>query len=359
MYLSELRIRNFRCLASVEFNPHPGLNFILGDNGSGKSSLLEAIYFLGRGRSFRPSSAHHLARHGSSGFAVRATAVAPERRPQRLAAVAMGGETRFRVGTRRDARLVDLVQAMPVQVIDPNLHRLLEDGPSMRRRYLDWGVFHVEHSFYPAWRRYRRALSQRNAALRRGAAKNTVAAWDAELVTGGETVDACRRRYIATLRRRLPGMVGAVLGETELTLEYYPGWRREEPFADALNRGLAGDQRSGFTHVGPHRADLRITVGATRARDWVSRGQQKLVSAALLLAQAELLEELRGIRPILLIDDLAAELGANYRSTLLRVITARLGQCFVTFLDPSLIPTDVSEAAMFHVEQGQLRSGVG
>lgn len=352
MHLRELDIHDFRCLAECRIEPGPGINLIVGENASGKTSLLEAIYYLGRGRSFRQTPPNRLIRRGAESFSLYAEIESEEQRPRRLGAVREAGKTRVRLDGRDEVPLLDMVNTLPVQVIDPNLHRLLEDGPRYRRRYLDWGVFHVEHEFYPAWRRYRRALRQRNGALRRERPTADVVVWDSELVHAGKEVDACRRSYLDGLARILPEIVGDILGEGAVTLDYHPGWPKGEDFGSALLHSLDSDRRAGFTHHGPHRADLRVRVDSITARDWVSRGQQKVLTAALLLAQAALLDRRRDIRPVLLIDDLAAELGTTYRSAMLRTIAKLRGQCFLTFLDASLIPEDFGDVAMFHVEHG-------
>lgn len=354
MHLADLRIRGFRCLSECDLSPDPGINLIVGENASGKSSLLEAIYFLGRGQSFRQTHPSRLVQRGAAGFTLGAQLRSDEHRPVWIGAHREAAQTRFKLDGREGVPLLDLVSALPVQVIDPNLHRLIEEGPRYRRRYLDWGVFHVEHGFYQAWRRYRRALRQRNGALRRGLGKSAVIAWDNELVNAGREVDACRRSYLNDLAGILPDMIGDLLGEGEIVLDYYPGWPRDEEFGSSLIRLLERDQDSGFTHAGPHRADLRVRVDHARARDWVSRGQQKVLTAALLLAQAALLDRRRGIRPVLLIDDLAAELGPTYRAALLRVIGKLRGQCFLTFLEPSLVPDAIESSRMFHVEHGRV-----
>lgn len=355
MHLRQIDIHNFRCLAECRIEPGPGINLIVGENASGKTSLLEAVYFLGRGRSFRQTPPNRLIRRGAETFTLNgAVASDEEYRPQRIGVVHRPGRTHVRLDGRDDVPLLDLVNALPVQVIDPNLHRLLEEGPRYRRRYLDWGVFHVEHEFFPAWRRYRRALRQRNGALRQGRPRPDVIVWDSELVHAAQEVDACRRSYIDSLAGILPEMVGDILGEGEIDLDYQPGWPQGEDYGSALLHSLERDRGAGYTHHGPHRADLRVRVSSVAARDWVSRGQQKVLTAALLLAQAALLDRRRGIRPVLLIDDLAAELGTTYRAAMMKTIARLRGQCFLTFLDASLIPEDFGDAAMFHVEHGRI-----
>lgn len=352
MHLRQIDIHDFRCLAECRIEPGPGVNLIIGENASGKTSLLEAIYFLGRARSFRQTPPNRLIRRDASFFSLYGVVASEEHRPQKIGIVREPGRTRIRLDGSDDVPLLDLVNTLPVQVIDPNLHRLLEEGPRYRRRYLDWGVFHVEHEFFPAWRRYRRALRQRNGALRQNRPRPDVIVWDSELVHAAKEVDACRRSYLDSLGRILPDMVGDLLGEGKVVLDYHSGWPQGEDYGAALLHSLESDRRAGFTHHGPHRADLRVRVASVTARDWVSRGQQKVLTAALLLAQAALLDSRRGIRPVLLIDDLAAELGATYRAAMMKTIAKLRGQCFLTFLDASLIPDDFGDAAMFHVEHG-------
>ncbi len=352
MHISELRIQNFRCFTKCDIEPGSGINLIVGDNASGKSSLLEAIFYLGRGRSFRRTPSSRVVRTGTKSFAISGTIKSETRRPLRIGVERDAGTQRFKVGTQENAAVLDLVSALPLQIIDPNLHRLLEDGPDYRRRYMDWGVFHVEQNFYPAWRRYRRALRQRNSALRNGQPKTSVIAWNAELVQSALKVDACRRGYIESLSAVMPSMMGKVLGDGEVVLDYQPGWPKDQELGEALARGLEGDQRSGFTRVGPHRADLRVQVDTLIAKDWASRGQQKVITAILLLAQAALLDSRRGIKPLLLIDDLAAELGASYRESLISAVQQLKGQCFLSFLDQTLAPQGINDVAMFHVEHG-------
>jgi len=355
MYISEVRMQDFRCFERVLFSPGEGLNLIVGDNASGKSSLLEALFYLGRGHSFRRTAASRIIRDQQKSFTLNAQIETEQRRSLKLGIQREPGNQRIKVGTRDNAAILDLVNALPLQIIDPNLHRLLEEGPHYRRRYLDWGVFHVEHGFFPAWRRYQRALKQRNSALRAGLAKTSVIVWDNEFVQAGLAVDACRRGYIDSLTKILPALVGEILGGEEVRILYQPGWAKDQDLGSALARSLDSDQRAGFTHVGPHRADLRVRVGSVSARDWVSRGQQKVVTAVLLLAQAMLLDKRRQLKPVLLIDDLAAELGGSYRKALINVVQRLQGQCFMTFLDESLIPNEIGEMRMFHVEHGRLR----
>lgn len=356
MHLDRLRVRDFRCFEQVDIEPAPGINIVVGDNASGKTSLLEAIFYLGRGQSLRQTPARQVIRRGASAFALNGRIDRNPDRPYQIGIVRDRSGIHYRLdGNRQTARL-ELVTGLPLQLIDPNVHRLLEQGPRYRRHFLDWGVFHVEHLFFPAWRRYRRALRQRNRALRSRLPKKDIVIWDTELVQSGEEVDACRRAYVDSLRAALPAGTARVLGEAEPVLEYESGWRGDAGYGAALLGSLSRDQRAGFTEQGPHRADLRVRVAETQARDWVSHGQQKVLTGALLLTQARILAERRGIIPVLLVDDIAAELGDTYRQTLVDEMVRLDGQCFLTFLDRSAVPANVDAGAMFHVEHGRVVS---
>ncbi|MES1924149.1 DNA replication/repair protein RecF [Salinisphaera sp. T31B1] len=350
--IERLRALSFRCFEAVDIAPSAGVNVITGDNASGKTSLLEAIYFLGRGQSFRQSGPRPAIRRGAAAFTISADLAVDEGRAHRVGVQRDRQRIEFRIDGESGASRLDLVNLLPLQLVDPNVHRLLEQGPRYRRHFMDWGVFHVEHAFFPAWRRYRRALKQRNRALKSRRPKTDVIAWDAELVRSGEIVDASRRAYIEYLERKLPAQAKQLLGDEAVHLDYAPGWSGDDGFGSALVSHLEQDRRAGFTQQGPHRADLRVSVASASARDWVSRGQQKILTTVLLLVQARILYERRGLQPILLIDDMAAELGRHYREALAEEIVAAGGQCFLTFLEPALVPEALADARMFHVEHG-------
>jgi DNA replication and repair protein RecF len=218
-----------------------------------------------------------------------------------------------------------------VQIIDPEIHRLIEEGPNRRRRFIDWGVFHVEHSFVEHWQRYQQALRQRNAALKARQSRPVVTAWDAELVRYGESISEARRRYITQLVP-VAGSVGRRLLDLELVLNYRTGWSADLDLRTALEAGFTRDQEFGATQVGPHRADLAIRLEGSSVRDRVSRGQQKLLAAVLLLSQIKLFPQDSRARPTLLLDDPAAELDSAHLRVLLDEVRAQPLQLIVTTL---------------------------
>jgi DNA replication and repair protein RecF len=226
--------------------------------------------------------------------------------------------------------LAELALRLPVQIIDPEVHRLIEEGPSRRRRFLDWGVFHVEQEFVGYWQRYQQVLKQRNAALKSGDMA-VVTAWDRDLLLYGEAISEARCRYIEALRGTA-GDIGRRLLGMELTLSYRPGWPKDQAFGPSLIQSLGHDRELGSTQVGPHRAELTIRLDGFAVKDRISRGQQKLLAAALLMAQIKLFPADAIVQPTLLLDDPAAELDDERLARLITEVAAQHVQLVITTL---------------------------
>jgi DNA replication and repair protein RecF len=328
--LSLLQVTDFRCLQSAELDLDPHFTLISGPNASGKTSLLEAMYVLGRGRSFRTRRLEHLIRHGVERFVVFGEVDTANRR------VPMGVEgSRAGIGAQIDgdkpSSLAELALQLPVQIIDPEVHHLIEEGPSRRRRFLDWGVFHVEQSFVGHWQRYQQVLKQRNAALKAHQPRAIVSVWDSDLVRSGELLSAARARYVTALSPRAEAIGRNLLG-MELSLSYRSGWAKDQSMAEALQQSWAHDQEAAATQIGPHRAELAIRLDGTAVKDRISRGQQKLLAAALLIAQLKLFPEGSPVQPSLLLDDPAAELDDERLAGLIREVSSQSVQLIVTTL---------------------------
>ncbi len=349
MGLKSVSIKDFRCLESVEFQPDPSNNIICGENASGKTSLLEALFFSGRGRSFRSVSPDSLIRDGCPQFQL-VTTVEGKNRPIVLGLQVSREGRVVRIGGEAAKSLGELAQYLPVQVIDPDVHKLVEDGPGGRRQFLDFGVFHVEQGFLELWRRYQRALRQRNKALK--TEPRAASAWDHELIQAGSALDSMRQAYVKALLPVAGEWVEFFL-EGELELKYRSGWAADRSLAEALEHNRQRDRDFGATLVGPHRADLELRVHTRVAKGRVSRGQQKLLASALLLAQVELMEKRAG-PGVLLLDDPAAELDAEHLARLLNRVQALGSQRFTTGLQRSAL-AEINTGAVFHVEQGDLR----
>lgn len=353
MSLLRLDVRDFRCIASAELEFDSRCNLISGANASGKTSLLESIFFLGRGRSFRTARNETLIRKGEHELLLTGRFEAGESvRPVGVRYSREGFEAR--AAGNRIGSLAELATILPVQAIDPEVHRLVEEGPAERRRYLDWGVFHVEPRFVEQWRRYQRALKQRNAALRAESPEPVVRAWDPELLESGRALAQSRREYFERLKPHVAEAGQRLLGAS-IELGLSDGWLAGTELADAINQSWARDKERGTTHAGPHRADLSIRVAGDLAKHRVSRGQQKLTAAAMLLGQLRCDESMGSPTAALLVDDPAAELDSANLERLISLILDLPGQLFVTALDPSMEAFQrLPVTRRFHVEHGKI-----
>lgn len=352
MPLGSFRAERFRCLASVELELDPSANLFIGPNASGKTSLLEAAFFLSRGRSFRTRRRDALITQGQDNFLLAGQVRGPAG-PVPLGVRATRAGTEWRVAGAIASGIADLAEQFPAQVIDPEVHKLLEEGPGRRRRFLDWGVFHVEHAFLPTWRRYHQALRQRNAALKQDAGDDALAAWEVELAESGEGLAAQRNAYLARLAAPLAAIGDALLGQP-ITLVHQPGWDADRPLLEALAGDRRRDRRYKATQFGPHRGDTVVQVGARPVKDHVSRGQQKLVAAGLMLAQLQIQEQEKPGRSALLLDDPAAELDGENLARLMKLVREVPAQLWVTALKPEIAGV-VRDAAVFHVKHGEVR----
>jgi DNA replication and repair protein RecF len=331
----------------------PGNNLIVGPNASGKTSLLEAVGYLGRGRSFRGATTRDLIRRGASGFVITGEA----RVGKRTVRLGVGNGSKgleVRVAGETQQSAAALAEALPLQVIDPDVHDLVAAGPEHRRRYIDWMTFHVEPGYLGQWRRYRRALKQRNAALREGAVRPALRSWDQELAQSGMEVDAARGRLLALLAPLLRPLGEDLLG-SPVSFDYQRGWGGGRTLADALEEGHERDRAMASTQSGPHRADLRIDYDERRARKRVSRGQQKLLASAMVLAAIAVVQEHLERPLLLLLDDPAAELDGASLKRLMAGISELGPQVLATALDAGT-PLFAEPPCVFHVEQGIVRA---
>jgi DNA replication and repair protein RecF len=328
--LSRVQVTDFRCLHSAELELDPHFTLISGANASGKTSLLEAMYVLGRGRSFRTRRLERLIRHGAERFVVFGEVDTAHRRVP-LGVLGSSAGIRAQIDGDKPTSLAELALQLPVQIIDPEVHHLIEEGPSRRRRFLDWGVFHVEREFVGHWQRYQQVLRQRNAALKAHQPKGVVSVWDSDLVRSGELLTAARVRYVASLAPYAESIGRSLLG-MELKLSYRNGWPKDQSMAEALQHSFSHEQEAGATQIGPHRAELNIRLDGAAVKDHISRGQQKLLAAALLIAQIKLFPDNSPVRPSLLLDDPAAELDDERLARLIAEVSAHSVQLIVTTL---------------------------
>lgn len=358
MIVRRLRVAGMRSIAALDIAPGPGLNVITGDNGAGKTTVLEALHLMAHGRSFRGRVRDGLIRHGEPALEVVLDwQDDPASHPRRAGLRHAGHASEARLDGASVRQLGDLCAALAVTTFEPDSHALVSGGAETRRRYLDWGMFHVEPDFLPTWRRYQRALKQRNALLKRRAPAAQLDAWEAELAATGEQLDQRRRAYLAalqpffeeSLRELLPAAGGGVL-------ELASGWREDVvSLLDALYLARERDLTGGHTSVGPHRADVRIGLARLPDRQGLSRGQAKALALALLLGQAAHVRHVTGLMPVVALDDLASELDRAHQRQMLDWLQASAAQVFVTGTEvPSTLRESRLPMTLFHVEHGAL-----
>jgi len=355
MRFDRLHLQGLRCLTDVGIELDPGVNVFTGANGAGKTSVLEGAFLLSHARSFRTGSREALLQRGGNQLSIFAELAHQD-----------GGTSRAGLGRRgprwearldgESATIGQLVQVCAVVCFEPGSHALIAGGAEERRRYLDWGVFHVEHEFLSSWRRYQRALKQRNSLLRSGATPADVlfAPWEAELGQTAEVIDAQRRRYLDRLLPKLRHNVASLLPELgAVELRYRRGWSEDLPLSQQLVDSRGRDLSRTHTTLGPHRADWSIAFEHAPLREHLSRGQEKLTALACMLAQAELYAELRGEWPIVCLDDLASELDQLHQAAVVKQLATVQAQVLLTGTElPAALES--TPARVFHVEQGRL-----
>ncbi|GAB3044652.1 DNA replication/repair protein RecF [Stenotrophomonas tumulicola] len=360
MQIRRLSLTQVRRFDAVELLPQPGLNLLTGDNGAGKTSVLEALHLMAYGRSFRGRVRDGLIRQGRDALEVFVEwdeLQANRQHHTRRAGLRHSGQDwSGRLDGQDVAQLGNLCAALAVVTFEPGSHALVCGGGEPRRRFLDWGLFHVEPDFLPLWRRYSRALKQRNALLKQGGSARLLDTWDHELAEAGEPLTGRRQQYLERLQERAVQVAADLAPQLAIqSMNLSPGWRRQDlSLADALLLARDRDRQAGYTSVGPHRADWSVAFAAIPGRDALSRGQAKLTALACLLAQAEDYAEQRGHWPVIALDDLASELDRTHQARVLERLLSGPAQIFVTATEAPAALADNQDIARFHVEHGQI-----
>lgn len=358
MPLTWLEIQNVRMYGHARFSPDPHLNLIVGANASGKTTLLEAIHLLSVGRSFRSGQLEQIQKHHDAGLSVqgKVSGTGGDSSTQ-IGFVHTGQGRRASVNGLIQGQISALAQLLPLQVVSPDTHYEFRHSARHRRGTLDWGLFHVEPDFLALWNRYRRIVQQRNAALK-GAAKAR-GAWDQDLAATGEELQRRRKNLVTRLHADFRHCCKELLdGGYEGELIFESGWEEGKDLAECLRQDEPRDRARGFTHSGPHRADLRVGLRAQARPVDASHGQYKLLVIALRLTQIRNFTGAGGQRCCLLIDDLAAELDVEHRARLSRLLSQVPIQLFVTATESAQIERRFWPShKTFHVEQGTILEG--
>lgn len=356
MKLTRLDIEDLRILRAVAFRPAPGLNLVTGGNGSGKTSLIEAVHLLGYGRSFRGRVRDGLIRTGQPHLQLYAEWEDGQGRARRAGLRHAGGTWEARLDGAPAPSLTELCAEIAVVTFEPGSHELIGGGAENRRRFLDWALFHVEPEFLPVWRRYARSLKQRNALLKRQPAPSALEPWDRELAESGEQLTRLRESWLGRLEPVLAETAGRFLPELgSAGLLFLPGWRRDEHrLLDALLLGRERDLMNGYTAIGPHRADWQVDYVGLPGRETLSRGQEKLTALACVLAQAASFARDRGEWPLVCLDDLPSELDIPHQEQVIRLVTGTGAQILLTATSAETLPRWLAPERRFHVERGVL-----
>ena len=364
MTLSRLQISNVRNLDKVKLEGLKKVNVFFGPNGSGKTSVLEAIHILGMARSFRGTSIKSVITHEKDSCTVYGLAQASSAQQSQPIGVQRqrSGASQIKVAGKPVASVSQLVDHLPLQVINSTSFDLLVGSPSARRQFMNWGVFHVEHRFYSEWQRFQRCIKQRNIALRHGKMPvEELAVWSKDLAATGDTINRFRQDYLTQLVPRFREIMNILLPSLAggLELRYRQGWDKALHYAEALENSLSSDLEQGYTHTGPQRADIRVLVDGHSAAETLSRGQQKLVVSGLKLAQGLVMAGDSRIRCTYLVDDLPSELDPEHCERVCHILASMDAQIFVTCVDSedivSLWPA-ADSLGVFHVEQRRVVS---
>jgi DNA replication and repair protein RecF len=355
--IQTLSIQGIRNLANSQLSLSEGVNVFYGDNGAGKTSVLEAIHVLAMARSFKLSRTRTVVSHELDELLVSAELDDIGRLAVRRT---LKGQYQIRLRGESIQSLADLVHQLPLQLIHSDSFALLEGSPGDRRQFLDWGVFHQTNEFHQDWQKLQKSLKNRNSLLRSGRLERSeLDVWEREYLTAAQRIDDYRKRYLAGFVPCFHSVLEQLIELPELRIHYYRGWDKDRPLNEVLEHQRDRDKKLGYTQSGPQRADMRIKVGKINAADELSRGQQKLVVCALKIAQSLYLQQQQERPTLFLIDDLPAELDNQHIQKLGALMEGLNSQVFMTCVDPTPLRNfwkHPDQVQMFHVEHGEIRT---
>ncbi|MEX2474047.1 DNA replication/repair protein RecF [Marinobacter sp.] len=373
MALVKLQTENFRNLSSAPVSFSPSFNLLFGENGSGKTSVLEAIGYLGLGRSFRVSRHQAVVTHAQQRLTVFGGLDQGLTADSRL--VSEPGQLVHRLGFARDTtqketllrvdgeavkNLSALARHLPVSVIDPGVFEIVAGGPGKRRQFLDWSVFHVEPSFAGVWQQCQRVTSQRNQTLRNGRLDDgLLRVWDNQYTQLADRLTEARSAAFGLFQEAFNSLVAEVEAPwvEGMKMDFYPGWDTNLPLAEVLVSHREQELRMGHTLYGPNRADIKLRFQGRPVAETFSRGQQKTLVILMKIAQGMVLSRL-GKQVTFLLDDINAELDVGHRSMLARKLHELRCQVFITSIEAprpdELWQGTKPDYRMFHVEHGKL-----
>jgi len=356
--LTGIKITNIRNIKQSHLTFSKNINIFVGQNGSGKTSLLEGVYLLSRSRSFRTQSTSKVRSKGESSLVVYGL-VEDEYSKNSIAIQKSKTDTQIRINGKDEKKTSVLSSYLKVHLIRPESQALLERGASIRRTFVDWGLFHVKHRFLEDSKKYNHTLKQRNKLLKQQKTA-TLSIWNESLAEYGTIVDKERSGYIDALAKELEETTRSLLGGIDIQLSYSKGWPDGETLLESLSNTLKRDLFKGYTTAGPHRSDLVLKVNGVLVQDFLSRGQMKLAVLALYLAQVKISNQASKQDVCVLIDDLSAELDEANLNKALKYLSEIGAQVLITTtnLEPFKNWLALTNTKLFHVEQGVIKEGV-
>jgi DNA replication and repair protein RecF len=342
MQITHITLNNFRKFDnfSIKFEP---ITLITGVNGAGKTSILEAIYTLSLGHSFHTRKINPILKIGQEKFTIFAKLTNGEDNN-------LDNNLEHKIGLSKSKdnityRKIDqekitsqtpILNKMPVLAITPQKFSLLRQPASNRRTLLDWGVYYKNPEFIKALKAAKKVISQRNTLLKAKAPINQITAWDKTLISLTNKINTMRLGYFEDLISELEPKIKATFPDLPIKISYYPGWRKDASFEDILNNNLNMDLKSGFTHAGVQRADIKITIERQNANEILSQGQQKTLVSLMFLSQATLFQKYQNKPCILLLDDLNSELDPNHLRQLLVELLKQKHQLILTAISKDM-----------------------
>lgn len=353
MGLKFLQIEDFRIIKKTKIVPTDKINIITGGNAAGKSSLLEAIDILSRGRSFRTNVNSHLINSDASSYKIHAKVDLLQNTTHSIGVEWSTGRKHLRLDGNPVYKQSVIAKLFPVRSMNPQGNNIVSGTPKQKRSHIDWGVFHVKPDFNDTLQIYQRILDQKNLALKRYTASLPLVAWDTSLSKLAQQIDLDRGAYVDKLNAYLGKMGTSFEGPENLKLEYRRGWSEDSDFIELLKTRASRFAAIGHVDVGPHLADYEILAGGKPAKIYASGGQQKLISATFIMAQVKMLQDNCGKQVTFLVDDLPSELDQKNRNTFLKKLCSWNVQVFITLHDQDSLPKDLlQDHKLFHVKQG-------
>ena len=356
MFLQTLQVRNVRAIEDADLQLSPRINLVTGINGSGKTSLLESIYLLGVGRSFRSNQIKTVINNKANELTVFGKLSNPGEDSLGISRD-RAGKFKVRINNIDQNKLSSLAHYLPVLIITPDSYKLLTSGPQHRRQFLDLSVFHVEHSFANQWQRYNRILKQRNAQLKNCKSYSELAIWDKEFVQLADSLDQARKEEFLHLKRHLEDIQGIFLPQYRVQYQYYSGWDSEtvQTLSEQLETCFNTDRRYGYTSIGAHKSDIKLSIDNHPVQDVLSRGEQKMLVNAMHLAQSKRLSVDLEKNCLLLIDDIQSELDHEKQQLLINELAKLTNvQLFITAITKMNLNKDKLPVKVFHVEHGNI-----